>query len=115
MEERIKVTLLLDIYEGLLTKKQKDIMDLYFNDDLSLAEISEILGTSRQAVFDNIKRCEKTLFEYESKLGLLLKSEEQNRIKKLILEKLKYISETSDNKDIINTTKAIEKELIELI
>lgn len=115
MEERLKVTLLLDIYEGLLTIKQRDIMELYFNDDLSLAEISEITNTSRQAVFDAIKRCEKTLFEYENKLGILLKNEEQNKVRAIILSKLNHIQESSEDKDILETTKDIEKYLTELI
>ena len=84
MEERVKTSMLLDLYEGLLTAKQKDIMDLYFNDDLSLAEISEITDTSRQAVFDTIKRCEKTLLDYESKLNLLSKSEKLQEVKNTI-------------------------------
>jgi len=64
---------LLDFYEELLTKRQKEIMELYYRDDFSLSEISENLGISRSAVSDMIRRCENILEDYEDKLKLLFK------------------------------------------
>ena len=64
-------------------------MELYFDDDLSLAEIAELTSTSRQAIHDLIKRCYKQLLSYESKLNLLQKS--MNREEKII-KLLKKIS-----------------------
>lgn len=115
MEERIKISMLLDLYEGLLTDKQRDIMDLYFNDDLSLAEISEITNTSRQAVFDTIKRCEKSLLDYESKLKLFSRNEKLKEVKDAILSKLTNINEKTKNDEISPLKKEIEEYILELI
>ena len=79
----------MDFYKPLLTEKQRNIMELYFDDDLSLAEIAELTSTSRQAIHDLIKRCYKQLLSYESKLNLLQKS--MNREEKII-KLLKKIS-----------------------
>lgn len=57
-------------YGQLLTKKQQEILKYYYIDDFSLGEIAENLQISRQAVYDTIKRSEKTLEEYEDKLSL---------------------------------------------
>lgn len=74
MVDRVEVSLLMDYYGSLLTDKQRDIMEWYYNDDLSLAEIAEVNKTSRQAIHDLIKRCYKQLLSYESKLNLLQKN-----------------------------------------
>ena len=74
MDERVEISLLMDIYGPLLTEKQINIMEWYYDDDLSLAEIAELNKTSRQAIHDLIKRCYKQLQSYESKLNLLQKN-----------------------------------------
>lgn len=79
-QQRMRLGRLFDIYGGLLTEKQYLCLNLYFNDDLSLSEISEELGVSRQAVHDLLKRVEQTLERYETKLGLLSR-EERDRAK----------------------------------
>ena len=106
--------MLLDLYEELLTDKQNNIMDQYFNDDLSLAEISEITNTSRQAVFDTIKRCEKSLLNYESKLMLLSRNEKLEQVKNAILIRLTNINENIKNDEISVLKKEIEEYILEL-
>ena len=71
MSKDLNVTLLFDFYRNMLTEKQIDVIDLYYNEDLSLAEISEHLGITRQGVRDNIKRAEAIMKETEENLGLV--------------------------------------------
>ncbi|HOB86477.1 MAG TPA: YlxM family DNA-binding protein [Bacillota bacterium] len=71
MLERLnRVNLLSDIYGPLLTGRQRQVLDLYYRDDLSLGEIAAEFGISRQAVYDLIRRAVGTLEELEQKLGL---------------------------------------------
>lgn len=105
MEDRVEISLLMDFYSPLLTEKQRNIMELYYNEDLSLAEIAELNNTSRQAIHDLIKRCDKLLLSYESKLNLLQKS--INRENKIIdfLENFKSIySISNDEYDTMKST-----------
>ena len=60
-----------DLYSPLLTPTQREITDLYFNFDLSLGEIAEQKGVSRQSVSDCLNKCRKQLEKYEGKLGFL--------------------------------------------
>lgn len=104
MEERIEISILLDIYGILLTDKQKNIMDLYYNCDLSLGEIAEHTSTTRQAVYDIIKRCHKLLVQYEEKLNLMQHKMKLKKSKDAILNMINLLS-NSENKDLIDKTK----------
>lgn len=68
-----EMCMLFDFYGDILTEKQKELFDLYYNADLSLAEISEHMGITRQGVRDGIMRAEHTLCNTEKKLGLVAK------------------------------------------
>lgn len=81
-----EVNELLDFYEALLTQRQLDIMTMYYRDDFSLTEIAEDMGTSRSAVYDLIKRCERSLTQYESKLRLVKKYQQRQKIYQKIME-----------------------------
>ncbi|KXG79008.1 YlxM family DNA-binding protein [Thermotalea metallivorans] len=96
----LRISLLYDFYGQLLTEKQQEIIQLYYSHDLSLGEISEQLGVSRQAVYDTIKRTEKILFEYEEKLGLVQKFAATNeRVEKIV----KIVEEIEKNKHLIKS------------
>ena len=70
LEKTTRMNFLFDFYQALLTEKQRSYMELYYLNDLSLGEIAEQYGVSRQAVYDNIRRTEAMLEEYEEKLQL---------------------------------------------
>ena len=93
LEKTTKLILLYDFYQDLLTEKQKQFIELYFQDDLSLGEIAEETGISRQAVYEHIKRAETLLEDYEEKLKLLEKFEKRNRIIEELLENVEQIED----------------------
>ncbi|MBQ8613671.1 MAG: DNA-binding protein [Ruminiclostridium sp.] len=71
MSKNLNFTMLLDVYGALLTEKQRDTLDYYYNEDLSLGEISEEMGITRQGVMNCIRNCEQRLLELEEALGLV--------------------------------------------
>jgi len=79
MEKRIRTNLLFDLYGKLITDKRSQALRLYLEEDLSLSEIAESMGVSRQAVHDGILRAEAKLEEYERTLGLLEKRDRRAR------------------------------------
>ncbi|MGX7058922.1 putative DNA-binding protein [Vagococcus humatus] len=85
-----RMNALFDFYATLLTEKQMNYIELYYADDFSLGEIAEEYGVSRQAVYDNIKRTEKILEDYERKLHLysnyVVRSEVIDQITKILKE-----------------------------
>ena len=107
MEDRVEISLLMDLYGALLTEKQINIMELYYNDDLSLAEIAELNNTSRQAIHDLIKRCYKQFLSYESKLNLLEKSLEKESKIASVLDDLK-VKYSLNDEDYINYKERLE-------
>ena len=79
MKDDIQFLRLWDLYSPLLTATQREITDLYFNYDLSLGEIAEQKGVSRQSVSDCLNKCRKQLETYEEKLGFLKALEDVSR------------------------------------
>ena len=73
MDKNVQIGLLFSFYRNMLTDRQTECIDLYYNEDLSLAEISEHLGITRQGVRDNIKRAEHAMYDTEERLGLVSK------------------------------------------
>lgn len=92
LSKTTRINLLFDFYEPLLTEKQRTFLKYYFHDDFSLGEISGEFGISRQAVYEHIKRAEAVLEGYESKLNLLAKHEELQRLTALLAESVNGLS-----------------------
>jgi len=79
-QKNLEISVLCDVYSSLLPEKQRLAVEYYYNEDLSLAEISEHAGISRQGVRDQIKHAETQLINYENALGLYEKSKKTESI-----------------------------------
>lgn len=98
MEEKVKISILLEIYGNLLTEKQYEYMDLYYNQDLSLSEIGDNNDITRQAVRTILLKSKKKLEEYEKQLKFMQK---EVKIKNCIEE----LEETNADKKILKKIK----------
>ena len=98
MEKKFTLSLLLDFYGELLTEKQREIMTLYFNDDLSLSEIAADCGITRQAAHDTNRRTEGILEGYEQTLGLLARYQKLvqslSQVEKAVAELSPHVSQS---------------------
>ena len=80
MEKFVVITYLFDFYQDLLTEKQSNLLREYYFEDLSLSEMAEQHGISRQSAFDTIKKAEQKLLDYEDKLQLFAKYQSNEQI-----------------------------------
>ena len=109
IEKMVEIGLLFEQYKGLLTDKQREIVSLYYEEDYSLGEISENLNVSRQGVYDTLKRSEKILKDYEEKLKLVYKIQQQEKFIKTIEDKIVDIKQDLlQNKDCANLIPKLE-------
>ena len=104
LEEKIEISILLNLYGNLLTETQKTYMDLYYNQDYSLSEIGDNENITRQAVRTILVKSRKKLYEYEQKLKFM---EKENSIKKLI----EKIQSSKDNIERQNYLRKIQENL----
>ena len=111
MEKNVKISILCDLYGKLLTEKQFEFLNDYYNNDLSLSEIAENNQITRQAVRDIIKKGEKKLFEYEEKLLFMKRMLNQEKTIQHILLELTKIEKDSSDKKVANILETIKKEL----
>ena len=112
MEKKVEVSMLCQIYGKLLTDKQYEFIDDYYNNDLSLSEIAENNNITRQAVRDVIKKGENKLFEFEEKLGIMKKMQKQEKQIQEIIDELNKISDNLSDKKIEKILNNVRKELI---
>ena len=111
MEKNVKVSILCQLYGKLLTEKHYEILNDYYNNDLSLSEIAENNNITRQAVRDIIKKGEKKLFEYEEKLLFMKRTLNQEKKIEKVLEELTKIQKDYSDKQIASVLESIKKEL----
>ncbi|MBQ9279529.1 MAG: HTH domain-containing protein [Clostridia bacterium] len=99
MEKNIRVSMLTEMYGKLLTDKQFDVVDLYYNNNLSLSEIAEELGITRQGVRKILVSAENHLFEIEEKLGFLEQKLQQRKVLSEVIRQTedKWIKEKLTN------------------
>ncbi len=110
-EKSIKISILLEIYGKLLTQKQHDLLNDYYNNDLSLAEIAENENITRQAVRDNLKKGEKRLFDYEEKLEIMKKNKMQEEQIATILAEINQLNKESTDIEIASVLEDVKSKL----
>ena len=111
MEKNVKISILCQLYGKLLTEKQYEILNDYYNNDLSLSEIAQNSEITRQAVRDILKKGEKKLFEYEEKLNFMKRTLNQEKKITKVLDELTKIQNDYSDKQIANVLENIKKEL----
>ena len=111
MEKNVQISMLNQFYGKLLTQKQYEIIDDYYNQDLSLTEIAENNQITRQAVRDVLKKGEKKLFKYEEKLQFMKRTLKQEKKIEKVLSELTKIQQNDSDKQIANILENIKKEL----
>ena len=108
-QKNMAVSLLLDFYGDILSEHKRTIMEMYYDEDMSLAEIAEQVGISRQAVRDVIKKSESELSELESTLGLVKKFDKLKKDLEDIKNELTSLSECSSDSDKAKISQVIRK------
>lgn len=114
-EKMIEISMLYDFYGQLLTAKQQEILKLYHEDNYSLSEIAEEFGISRQGVHDAVKKAQKSLHEYESKLGLVKKFTHTEEVIRAIDAEIDQLMVENDSNDKLAVRLNHIKEIIDRI
>ena len=107
MAKNLDITILLDFYGDMLTPKQREFLDFYYNEDLSLSEIAANVGITRQGVRDAIKRAEAQLMEMEERLGLVKRFKD-------VQSGLEEIMECANKISIENRSTGLSREINDL-
>ncbi|MBO5994977.1 MAG: hypothetical protein J6Q41_05645 [Firmicutes bacterium] len=89
-------SLLYDFYGVLLTDKQREVMELYHEENYSIVEIARELKVSKQAIYDNLRKSDKILREYEAKLGLMMSLLETRELVESIKGKIDELSQSQE-------------------
>jgi len=108
-ESKVYLSLLYDFYKDFLTERQKKIIELYVNEDLTLGEISKELGISRQGVFDAFRKAEIALKKYEEKLKLADRYYKNISLIDEVLQKLRRIYDRYKDEEIMSIINSIQE------
>ena len=103
-EKNLEIGFLLDFYGDVLSERKRTVLDFYYNDDLSLAEIALEIGISRQGVRDLIKKAEEELRFYEEKLGL---AERFRKTQECAEHLIGLLEQSQDNQRIVEAAKML--------
>lgn len=113
VEKTIQISMLYDFYGELLTPRQKEVLQYYYEENYSLSETAEELGVSRQAIHDTIHKAEKALRSYEQKLGLVERFKRTEADTQRAVEELDqiigYLTDVSGAESAVFDNKMIEK------
>ncbi len=114
MKELMHISMLMDYYDYFLTDKQREMMNLYYEEDYSLGEIAAMHNISRQGAYDSIKKGEAILHKYEQHLGLVKKQKELDKKINEIQKNLTQLSVSTEQQSILATITKLLGELNEL-
>ena len=103
-EKNLEIGFLLDFYGDVLSERKRTVLDFYYNDDLSLAEIALEIGISRQGVRDLIKKAEEELRFYEEKLGL---AERFRKTQECAERLIGLLEQSKDNQCVVDAAREL--------
>ncbi len=113
-EKNLNISLLLDFYGDILTERQNEMLDMYYNEDFSLAEIAERFSISRQGVRSVLKKGETILIDMEEKLNLASRFSKMLKKSAEIATKLENINKNINNNDISSMIRSLINEIKEM-
>ena len=108
IEKTINISHMFDYYGGLLTERQRDVIDLYYNDDLSLGEIAHLIGITRQGVRDAIKKGEALLTYYEQILGVAGKFDTVTEAAESLIDKIAQTDQAVSDPEIMRLSEKLK-------
>ncbi|MCR5088448.1 MAG: DNA-binding protein [Oscillospiraceae bacterium] len=114
-DERLYRSMLLDYYGDLLTPRQRECFELYYNEDLSLSEIAEQCGISRQGAWDNIRRASEAMERLEEKTGLLHRGLHMHDQLESLAGKLRVLEEQSQDEGMRQQLRAVLAAVVTLM
>ena len=107
--DALRRTMLFDFYGDLLTEKQREYYHLHYNEDLSLGEIAQLYGISRQAVYDIIHRAEVLMVSFEEKTGFLDKTVKRLQILEQMAQDIQALPDCAQAKALLSSFQALRE------